>query len=54
MKKVEISWLDTVADSGWKSEEYKGNPKDMLQHSVGYLLENSKSRLLSVNREENI
>jgi len=46
MKAVQVDWLDTVSDPGWKNKNYKVNPKDMLQHTVGYLLENSKKQVV--------
>lgn len=46
MKIVQVDWLDTMTDSGWKSPKIKLDTKDMLQHSVGYLLENSKKQVV--------
>lgn len=46
MKIVQVDWLDTMGDLGWKSSKHKLDPKDMLQHSIGYLLENSKQQVV--------
>jgi len=46
VKIVEVSWLDTLSDTGWFGKSRRLDPKDMLQHSIGYLIENTTKQVV--------